>query len=173
MVAAFSCHAVDSYNYFVRSHQPELIDSDARLKAYFVQRDGGRRGEASYHTYKTELANTSSLSSLRSDDFCDRASADFDAADRHANLTGVLDIHRWSIEATYRACHSDEAPMLADASSQAPPFRTEMGTRETREALASEGSLSVHRRDVPAPDQARTSEVKTPGVHRHLEGDLL
>src|SRR5579862_8593306 len=65
MVAAFSCHDVALYNRFVRSHQPELIDSDARLKAYFIQRDGGKRGEAAYHTYKTELANSSSLNSLR------------------------------------------------------------------------------------------------------------
>src|SRR5690348_9929713 len=63
MVAAFSCHAIGLYNHFVRSHQPELIRSDAQLKAYFVQRDSAKRGEAGYHTYKTELANAASLRS--------------------------------------------------------------------------------------------------------------
>src|SRR6266481_627932 len=64
MVAAFSCHDIARYNRFVLEHQPELIDSDARLKAFFVHRDA-RHGEAGYHTHKTELANDSSLRSIR------------------------------------------------------------------------------------------------------------
>ncbi len=66
MVAAFTLSRRRSRynNGFVLAHQPELIDSDdAPLKAYFVHRDA-RSGEAAYHAYKTELANTSSLRSV-------------------------------------------------------------------------------------------------------------
>jgi hypothetical protein len=175
MVAAFSCHDIASYNHFVRAHQPELIDSDGQLKAYFVRRDGGRRGEASYHTYKTELANSSSLRSIRStNEFCDRADADFDAVEGRAGLSAARDNHRWAIEAIYHVCGSENAPILADASAEAPSFRTELGDREAPSGFASRAPF-IHRSHTPngEPDEARSSDVKTPKEHRHLEGDSL
>jgi len=171
MVAAFSCHDIALYNQFVRSHQPELVRSDARLKAYFIQRDGARAGEASYHTYKTELANSSSLRSIRStDEFCDRAGADFDLAGSHAMLSAAVDEHRWAIESIYHACHPSDAPILADASTEPPPSRTEFADADDA------------RRDVrpmrsggrrPERDSSAQSEVKTPAPHRPLDGDAL
>lgn len=63
MVAGLTCHDIDSYNRFVLAYRPELQKSDADLKAYFVRRDGAR-GEAEYDTFKTKLANLSSLSDI-------------------------------------------------------------------------------------------------------------
>lgn len=160
MVAAFSCHDIDLYNHFVRSHQPELIQSDARLKAYFVQRDGGR-GEASYHTYKTELANSSSLRSIQStDEFCDRADADFGAADSYGALSEAVGDHRWAIEATYQVCHGG---------------RVETASTETAPS-ASERHPSIPSPGAPPATESRDadrSQVKAPSPHRRLEGDAL
>ena len=171
MVAAFSCHDIGLYNRFVRSHQPELIRSDARLKAYFVQRDGARGGEASYHTYKTELANSSSLRSARSaEEFCDRASADFDLADSHSLLSAAVDEHRWAIEAIYHACRPSDAPLLADASAESPPSRTDLADADSarRDTRPARGG---HQR--AEQDSSAQSEVKTPQPHRPLDGDAL
>src|SRR6185295_4067922 len=74
MVAALTCHDINRYNHFVLSRRAELIDSDARLKAFFIHRSG----EAGYHAYKTELANAASLRSIRrSEAFCSHADAVF------------------------------------------------------------------------------------------------
>ena len=105
MVAAFSCHAIQQYNQFVLAHRAELIDSDGRLKAYFVH---ARGGEAGYHTYKTELANASSLRSIRDTDaFCSGAADDFDQADDMENLSAVLDSHEWRNSISFEACIAD------------------------------------------------------------------
>ncbi len=88
MVAAFNCHAIRQYNRFVLDHRAELVESDARLKAYFVHDHGG---EAGYHTYKTELANASSLRSIRDTDaFCARADDAFEMA-AGPTLSAVLE----------------------------------------------------------------------------------
>jgi hypothetical protein len=63
MVAGLTCQATDAYNRFVLAYRPELQKSDADLKAYFLRRDGAR-GEASYDSFKTKLANLSSLSDI-------------------------------------------------------------------------------------------------------------
>jgi hypothetical protein len=174
MVAAFSCHDIDLYNHFVRSHQPELIQSDARLKAYFVQRDGGRRGEASYHSYKTELANASSLRSIRStEEFCDRAGADFDASEGLASLAPAVERHRWAIEAMYQGCRADEAAF--PASLETPPSRTELVARMDRpDTPTPSHPYTSPRPETPetAPRAAR-SEIKTPLPHRRLGGESL
>lgn len=110
MVAAFSCHAIQQYNHFVLSHRAELIDSDARLKAYFVH---ARGSEASYHTYKTELANASSLRSIRDTDaFCSGAEDDFDLTGDAPSLDAVLDSHDWRGTGSFLAC---AAPVLQTA----------------------------------------------------------
>jgi hypothetical protein len=61
----------------VLAYQPELQKSDADLKAYFVR--GG--SEAAYDTFKTKLANLSSLSDIANGPaYCSNAAAAFDMA---------------------------------------------------------------------------------------------
>jgi hypothetical protein len=77
MVAALTCHDVEAYNRFVLAYQPELQKSDADLKAYFIR--GG--SEAAYDTFKTKLANLSSLSDIANGPaYCSNAAAAFDMA---------------------------------------------------------------------------------------------
>jgi len=63
MVAGLTCQATAAYNRFVIAYRGELQASDADLKAYFIKRHGAR-GEAAYDTFKTKLANLSSLSEI-------------------------------------------------------------------------------------------------------------
>ena len=77
MVAALTCKDVEAYNRFVLAYRPELQKSDADLKAYFVR--GG--SEAAYDTFKTKLANLSSLSDIANGPaYCSNAAAAFDMA---------------------------------------------------------------------------------------------
>ena len=64
MVAGLTCQATGAYNRFVMAYRGELQASDADLKAYFIKRNGVARGEAAYDTFKTKLANLSSLSEI-------------------------------------------------------------------------------------------------------------
>ncbi|MEI9887491.1 MAG: hypothetical protein WDN08_13510 [Rhizomicrobium sp.] len=143
MVAAFSCRAVAQYNRFVLAHRPELMDADARLKAYFVHSGGG---EAFYHTYKTELANRSSLRSLHESDFCAAADDEF-AMTEDAALDAALDAHSWrAVLAAYPACTPDATQLAAAA-----PPRTGRDTRASEDRRAGGGDLSApapHRRIV-------------------------
>ena len=116
MVAALTCHDIQRYNRFVVSHQGELIDSDNRLKAFFIQRGG----EARYHTFKTELANDASLRSIReTDSFCADARARFDVAERPISLAAFVSREPVSLGGPYRSCHEydRDAPVTADTSS--------------------------------------------------------
>jgi hypothetical protein len=80
MVAALQCHEANAYNRFVIAYRPELQDSDAALKAFFVRR-GGEHGEAGYDTFKTKAANLSALEQARdARAFCADAHALFEAA---------------------------------------------------------------------------------------------
>jgi hypothetical protein len=80
MVAALQCHETSAYNHFVIAYRPELQDSDAALKAFFVRR-GGEHGEAGYDTFKTKAANLSALEQARdARAFCTDAHALFQAA---------------------------------------------------------------------------------------------
>ena len=80
MVAALQCHETGAYNHFVIAYRPELQDSDAALKAFFVRR-GGEHGEAGYDTFKTKAANLSALEQARdARAFCADAHALFQAA---------------------------------------------------------------------------------------------
>ena len=80
MVAALQCHEASAYNRFVIAYRPELQDSDAALKAFFVRR-GGEHGEAGYDTFKTKAANLSALEQARDTSaFCADAHALFQAA---------------------------------------------------------------------------------------------
>ena len=114
MVAALTCHDIGRYNRFVRNHQPELIDSDARLKQFFIRRGG----EAGYHTFKTELANDASLRSIReSDSFCSDAYELFAFASRPISVAEMVASQPVPIGAAYRVCseRDEDRPRLADA----------------------------------------------------------
>ena len=76
MVAALTCYDVDAYNRFVISHQGELQESDKALMDFFLQQDA-QTGFDDYNFFKTELANASSLRSVRDPQFCRRANANF------------------------------------------------------------------------------------------------
>jgi hypothetical protein len=80
MVAAFSCNAIKLYNKFVTTYQRDLQASDVALQMFF-SRLNGQSGIANYHSFKTQLANTSSIQSGRDPrTYCANAQATFDAA---------------------------------------------------------------------------------------------
>jgi hypothetical protein len=80
MVAAFSCHATDSYNKFVLTYQKDLQASDRALQNFF-QRSNAKSGTADYHSFKTRLANVSSMQSIRdTQNYCASAQETFEAA---------------------------------------------------------------------------------------------
>ena len=79
MVAAFSCHAIDHYNRFVTTYQKDLQASDRALQNFFL-RLNDKTGIADYHSFKTRLANTSSIQSFRDTNYCADAQTTFDAA---------------------------------------------------------------------------------------------
>ena len=142
MVAAFSCHAIQQYNHFVLAHRAELIESDARLKDFFVR---ARGGEAGYHTYKTELANASSLRSIRDTDaFCAGAEEDFELAGDPASLTGVIDSHEWRGTSSFAAC-------------TAPALETAAATPRTR-AMRDDTAHSATGMSAPAPHHRMESD---------------
>ena len=67
----------DQYNRFIIAYRPELQRSDAELKTYFIRQGS----EAAYDTFKTKLANLSSLSTIANGPaYCDAAAASFEAA---------------------------------------------------------------------------------------------
>jgi hypothetical protein len=81
MVAALTCNEVEHFNAFQTSYGPELRSSDARLEKMFRRLYGGARGEAQYHSFKTRLANHSSMRSIRDNvSYCRDARSAFDAA---------------------------------------------------------------------------------------------
>ena len=109
MVAALKCHGVNEYNRFVLSHQPELINSDRALEAFF-QRGDKARGTATYNKYKTELANDASLrSSQDPDGFCNSAAHAFDIALQPLSLSEIVTNIDLGSERVTENC-----PVLAD-----------------------------------------------------------
>lgn len=81
MVAALSCHAITLYNAFVTGYQKELQDSDKSLQKLFQRLRGGKKGTEDYHSYKTKLANGSSIKSIQNiTQFCADAQAAFATA---------------------------------------------------------------------------------------------
>jgi len=77
MVAGLTCNDMNAYNRFVISYRRELQDSDNDLKRFFIRQGS----EAAYDTYKTKLANLSSLSDIaNSAAYCDSAAASFNIA---------------------------------------------------------------------------------------------
>ena len=81
MVAALTCNDVSSFNSFQTTYGNELRHSDAELLHMFHRLYGGRRGEAEYHSFKTRLANDSSIRSIHDNaGYCRDAGMVFDAA---------------------------------------------------------------------------------------------
>ena len=114
MVAALTCREIGRYNRFVVSHRPELVESDDRLKDYFVRRSIWHR-EAKYHLYKTELANTASLrSARRAGAFCAQASAAFDLAESSGSLSQFVAVQPVAVGRRYHACGGPRLPTLAE-----------------------------------------------------------
>ena len=135
MVAAFSCHDVARYNEFVLAHQPELIASDASLKAFFVRRDV-RHGEAGYHTYKTELANAASLRSIHDDGFCDNAATEFDGSSDRGSLAAFVGVRNWPATSVYAVCPGVGSPDLQTASIAPDRWRTRRYERNSGGSVA-------------------------------------
>jgi hypothetical protein len=123
MVAALTCHDVDAYNHFVLAYQPELQKSDSDLKAYFIRRGS----EAAYDTFKTKLANLSSLSDIANGPaYCANAGAAFDMALRsHQALSSFVADQRLMIalpQQTVCGEPKSSAPVM-QAANKAPPVR--------------------------------------------------
>lgn len=80
MVAALTCHDVTSFNAFQTEYSKELRRSDWKLHRMF-RRIFGSRGTSQYHAFKTRLANTSSMRSIRDNAaYCKEAQMVFAAA---------------------------------------------------------------------------------------------
>src|SRR5579862_9657098 len=81
MVAALTCNEVEHFNAFQTNFGPELRQSDAVLARMFMRLYGARRGEAEYHSFKTRLANHSSIRSIHDNvGYCHEAATVFGAA---------------------------------------------------------------------------------------------
>jgi hypothetical protein len=81
MVAALTCNEVEHFNAFQTNFGPELRQSDAVLARMFMRLYGGRRGEAEYHSFKTRLANHSSIRSIHDNvGYCHEAATVFGEA---------------------------------------------------------------------------------------------
>jgi len=176
MVAAFSCHDVARYNEFVIAHQPELVASDANLKAFFTHRDRGH-SEAGYHTYKTELANDASLDSLHDDGFCDRAAAEFDASSDSGRLSALVDTRAWTAAAIYPTCPSVVSPVLQTASATSPERGRWREHRHSRYDEVGDDTVPSRGTDHDARDRDRPgaedggAAFYAPTPHSRIEAD--
>jgi hypothetical protein len=81
MVAALTCNEVQHFNAFQTGFGPELRSSDAVLAHMFKRLYGAGRGEAEYHSFKTRLANHSSIRSIKDNvGYCQEAGTVFGEA---------------------------------------------------------------------------------------------
>lgn len=122
MVAGLTCQATASYNRFVIAYRGELQASDADLKAYFIKRNGTAPGEAAYDTFKTKLANLSSLSEIsNTSGFCTSMRAAFNQVGRQSLAQFVADQRLLIALPEQQFCTTDPSrPVFAEA---APPER--------------------------------------------------
>ena len=83
-------------------------------------------------------------------------------AHHHAALSVALDALRWSIEATYHACHTDDRPLLADANRESPLWQTRApeADNEPERRLSRLVGYRHHRSSGEAENAA--AELKTP-----------
>ena len=104
MVAAFSCHAADRYNNFVTSYQKDLQASDRALQNFFL-RLNAKSGIADYHSFKTRLANTSSIQSFRDTNYCADAQTTFEAAlNKKGSLSVFISGQTTAVDDAYSPC---------------------------------------------------------------------
>ena len=106
MVAAFTCRAIAQYNKFVTAYQTDLQQSDRQLQDFF-RRLYGQSGISNYHSFKTRLANTSSIQSINNSlGYCADAQATFDAAlsDGRKSLAAFLSTRTTEVEKTFSPC---------------------------------------------------------------------
>ena len=125
MVAGFTCQASDAYNRFVLAYRPELQKSDADLKTYFLRREGAR-GEAAYDTFKTKLANLSSLSDIaNTTGYCANTHAAFALAleSRQSLASFVADQRLMIALPEQQLCSADPARPVVAAAAPAPSIR--------------------------------------------------
>ena len=107
MVAAFICHDIAAYNRFVLSHQSELQETDKALMSFFLLQNSLTGGD-DYNFYKTELANASSLRSVRDPQFCRRVNADFNIAlGGYGSLAQLLPALPYPVETGSVRCKPD------------------------------------------------------------------
>ena len=120
MVAAFSCQAIDRYNKFVVSYRKDLQASDAALLRFF-RRLNAQTGEADYHSYKTRLANASSMQSIKDQGYCANAEATFvEALDvGNKSMRVFLADKPAEAESAYAAC----PPVYTASATKTPPSR--------------------------------------------------
>lgn len=116
MVAGLTCQAIGSYNRFVIAYRAELQSSDADLKTYFIKRQGAR-GEAAYDTFKTKLANLSSLSEIsNTSGFCASMRAAFNQVGRGSLAEFVAEQRLLIALPEQQFCAADPArPVFAGA----------------------------------------------------------
>jgi hypothetical protein len=122
MVAALTCHDVAAYNRFVISHQGALQVSDKALMDFFL-RQNAQTGADDYNAYKTWLANTASLRSLRDPQFCRSANIAFNVAlDPNTPLTELVSERPSPVETAYARCMPGvpENILTADATPRRP-----------------------------------------------------
>ena len=122
MVAGLTCQATASYNRFVITYRGELQASDADLKAYFIKRQGAR-GEAAYDTFKTKLANLSSLSEIsNTSGFCASMRDAFNQVGRGSLAQFVAEQRLLIALPEQQFCTSDPSrPVFAEAAAPERP----------------------------------------------------
>src|SRR5438105_6197307 len=117
MVAALSCQATPDYNHFVQSHQKELQASDHNLQSFFI-RLHGKTGTEEYHAFKTRLANSSSMDSIRDfAGYCASAKQMFEEAQSPGSVTlaAFVSSKQTSVDNSYDRC-----PVLTAKAKPAP-----------------------------------------------------
>jgi hypothetical protein len=108
MVAALSCHAIAQYNRFVTEYRTQLQASDHQLEIFF-RRLYGQSGTSQYHSFKTRLANASSLESINKGlTYCAEAQATFDLALNRGrkSLTAFLAGQPEQVEINFSPCET-------------------------------------------------------------------
>ena len=106
MVAALSCDAAKLYNSFVSTYQRDLQSSDRELQNFF-RRLHGKNGTEEYHSFKTRLANASSMASIGDiTGYCASAKQAFDDAlnAERTSLAAFIANRETSADKTFEPC---------------------------------------------------------------------
>jgi hypothetical protein len=121
MVTALACDVRDRYNDFVLRFQPELMQQERALTAYF-NRSFGRRGQQEHDDYITSLANTQSEIGIKlGTAYCQQSVGLFDA---------VLALPQGATIASFAADRAFDQPItlvVCVAPTKAPVTRTAQG----------------------------------------------